>query len=181
MTRRRAAAVVGAPSRHAEVFRRVVVAGAPDDDAISPRPLLASLVLPIGIRPEDGRCPLAQIAEDVLDAVRAPTSRPSVRRRGGVVPPTVDGKLRRGRCRAPRIRPAVFTARGLLPFRLGGEAPALPAAVVARAEPGHLDDRVALESRVGPPANGLTERYRADPRVCVVVIEASVAFRRHHA
>src|SRR5437868_7074339 len=118
MSGRGAASIVGSTSRQAELLSRVVVARPPDHDAPFARPRAAAVDLLIGIRPEDGRCPLAELADHVVDTVRTRTTRPIVHRRSRVVGPTVDRELRRGRRGSPRVGTPIVATGGLLPLGL---------------------------------------------------------------
>src|SRR5439155_25013327 len=96
---------------------------------------------------------------------------------GRVVGAAEDRQVRRGWRDAPGVGPTVVTARGLLPLRFRRQAPPLPGAVVARAEPGDFHHRVDLESTVGDPATPNS----VDPRVRVVLVVASLAAGRPQA
>src|SRR5688572_4735549 len=87
MAGRRAPAIVEPAARHAELLSGIVVAGAPQDHGPYAGPALASVGVLVGIRLEDGGCPLAEVPHHVLHAVRAGAARAAVHGRGRVVGP----------------------------------------------------------------------------------------------
>ena len=134
------------------------------------------------------RRPLAQIAHDVLDARRARARGPAAHRLRGVV--CAARRPRAVRRRAAR-RPRDSAARrrrappSPTPPRWAA-ACRLPEAVVARAEPGHLDRGMGLVARIGDPAGPLARppcsprrprRQPVDARVGVVRVEIVLALR----
>src|SRR5262245_56728459 len=165
MARGGAAAVVGEPASHAEHLKRVIVARPTDHDPAGlARVRFPAVIGAVRIGPEHGRRPFPEISENVVDAVRAGPGR-SARCFGGVVRASEDRAPRRRRREAPWIRPPVVVAGCLLPLGFGRQAPALPRAVVAGAEPRDFYCRMSLEAGVGVPASVGS----MDPRVGVVL------------
>src|SRR3990172_1447704 len=88
--RRRAAPVVGAAAREGEALRRIVVARAADHHAPVAGEPLATVTGIIRVGAQDGRRPLAEVAEQVLDARGAPAGRPPIAPGCGVIAPAED-------------------------------------------------------------------------------------------
>src|SRR4029453_14231323 len=125
----RAATIVGASPGQAERVGRVIVARSANHHA----PGRARVRLPVAVGPvrigaEDADRPLSQVAEHVLDTVRAGAFRLARGRLGRVVGAAEDRQVRRRRRYSPWVGPTVVPAGGLLPLGLGGQGPARPGA-----------------------------------------------------
>src|SRR5919109_826150 len=152
VARRRAAAIVRPARGDAERLHGIVMTRAPDDDGARAGERLTTVVVSVRVRLQHRRRPLSQIAEQVVNVVRARARGPRVGRLGGVVPSPEHGARRRRWRIAPRIPSAVGAPRRLFPLRLPWKPAALPRAVVAGAETGGFDHGVALVSAIDDPA-----------------------------
>src|SRR6185436_15304677 len=149
------------PERHPQRLRPVVVAGSAHHPGGGEGGSLAPIVGAIGVGPVLARRPLPQIAHHVLNTEWARPGRPATHRPGRIVRPPIPCALGSRRLVAPGIAPAVLASRRLLPFGLRGQALTRPEAVVARAEPGHLDGGMRFVARIGHPAGPLSRPRRA--------------------